>query len=57
MNPQQVISVGATVGTVATAAFVFEIPVALPVVGLVAAGGLLWFGACKAHEAITSSKN
>lgn len=31
--------------------------VALPVAGIVAAGGLLWFGACKAHEYLESQKS
>jgi hypothetical protein len=31
--------------------------VALPVAGIVAAGGLLWFGACKAQEYLGKSKS
>jgi hypothetical protein len=31
--------------------------VALPVAGIVAAGGLLWFGACKAQEYLESQKS
>jgi hypothetical protein len=31
--------------------------VALPVAGIIAAGGLLCFGAWKAHEALTSQKS
>ena len=31
--------------------------IALPVAGIVAAGGLLWFGACKAQEYLESQKS
>ena len=44
-------------GILGVIGFTTTTTVALPVAGLVAAGGLLWFGACKAHEALTSSKN
>ncbi len=57
MNPQQVISVGATAIPVVTAALVFEIPLAIPVAGVVAAGGLLCFGFYKAWECLNSSQN
>ena len=44
-------------GILGAVGFTTTTTVALPVAGLVAAGGLLWFGACKAQEYLGGQKS
>jgi len=44
-------------GILGAVGFTTTTTVALPVAGLVAAGGLLWFGACKVQEYLGGQKS
>jgi hypothetical protein len=54
MKPQDVFAIGINIIPVVATATTLGVP---PVAGLVAAGGLLWFGACKAQEYLGSQKS